>query len=400
MDGYSTYGQTLRKRRAFPKFNSPALKRRVGNYRKYAGRPGVAGIKPRYKARPASKKAKIVRRKVTPGDVLSPCSKHYFDALYNPWNVKEAPCIPDAIQVPSQKMSTRIRGTMRTNSNGIGYIILNPYVPVSTQAESGNNPAYLAPVWATNGLGTHSGIRVPPLVAPGSLAASTEHANPYYHNSQITGPNMADAMADSNFNFNDWRPVAGGIKVQYAGQLEDRSGSYILFEAPVNDNFLGITDNLSDGAVLQNEEAAFTVVAEAPVAVTHKVRNGQDVEYASEWYDYASGAGNTDDLVTYHTMMIAVFGCVSQAFNFEVIMHWEFVGSSFPARTRSHSDPTGFARINNTSPTAPSKATPEKTLFNKGAELVNDVLAFSQTPGGRAIGNMVFSAYESLRPPV
>jgi len=73
------------------------------------------------------------------------------------------------------------------------------------------------------------------------------------------------------------------------------------------------------------------------------------------------------------SMVILVAGGISgQAFEFDVIVWYEFTGTPLPALTASHADPVGTAVVQQSLPLTQPTKTPENE-FNKFLNTVGDV---------------------------
>lgn len=349
MDGVSNYASVLRSKR----------KKRA--YFSTKGRPFTAK-----RARKVYKKAKAAKRLMP---VLSSCAVDYLKSQYNPWALNRSPCIPDFLQMPSFKQMTRIRGTFNTDSTGFGFIYMNPYLPTGSNGLTGlaTNPWFLAPVWCS------SGVDLPTSGVPNLLAATNPSGSatapvgmlPLYWNSSLTTDRISNNLNGAQ-SVVAWRPVGGGIKVKHSGRVDERSGTFVLWEDPSNNDTLW---SLSGGAVgsvapslLQREEANFTAITESEVAVMHHQKNMHDLEYSDNWYMVQGTNSLTPggECARYHTLAIIVVGArPATSFAFDCVCHWEFVGAEYPSRTASHSDVVGMQKVQNTFPTQASVQTPE-----------------------------------------
>ena len=154
----------------------------------------------------------------------------------------------------------------------------------------------------------------------------------------------------------EWRPVSVGIKLKYAGNVMNRKGQVVLFEEPLNGTT--ITEaNQSQTQLLARAEANWSAFGDQEYTVTYHPRSQQDLSYSSEWYNGATVGGIPPmaDLAQYGTLLICVFGGpVGEPVVFEAASHWECLGSNFPLRTVSDSDPTGFAAAQGIIPQKPS----------------------------------------------
>lgn len=308
---------------------------------------------------------------------LSVCGLEYLRAQYDPWHCKEPPCVPDAIAIPSYKFSTFIRGTMKiaAPADSIGYVFMNPYSIANSVAASVNNTDYIAPVWATNGvIGSpdySNRLNLNIFTNPSVIIAGVDKVvTPFYWNSQVSGLNMVQELTANTFNIYCWRPVGGGIKMQYSGVADSRQGQYILWEDPQNSPYVGAT-SLVTATLLQNAEAKFTVVDDKQVAVTYHPRNMNDFQYSDNWYNNPATA-NASDLAQYHTMGIIVQGNPGGTYTFECVMHWEMTGSAVPSRSKSHAASGDMDKVANVAETQPSVLPPEDVLKHKLGAIIRE----------------------------
>jgi len=170
---------------------------------------------------------------------------------------------------------------------------------------------------------------------------------------------------DKQIDNYDWRPVGGGIKIQYNGAVQSRAGTYYLFEQPNNANWLvAQATDPQPTDLLKFEECAYTIIDENAVSVVHHPRDPTDTSYASNYYFQGDGAySNFSNLATYHTMGILVTGApTGGSFTFDCVMHWEMVGTAVPSRTMSHADVLGMQKITQTFPIQTPLSDPKVNL--------------------------------------
>lgn len=375
--------------------------RRYSNYRKKSyRRPVRTAFRGRRRvAAPVRKYARRIpvrRPRQAPAQLLSPCAMDYLKVQYDPWNLDVSPCVPDTITIPSYKFSTRIRGTVvtSTDAGAIAQIYMNPYLPTNSAMTAGvTNLDYLAPVWVTNGTAgvQNTAINVWRQVRPAT--ATDIYMSPAYWNSSLTGDYIHKYFTDSVGNRAHWRPVGGGIKVQYQGPISSRSGSYHLWEDPLNSNWLGVaTAGVTLPQLLANAECRTTVVTEDAVCVTFHPRHSSDLDYSDEWYTNTSSF-NPADLAQYPTLAIFISGHSGaySTYNYDCIMHWEMTGTDFPSRTVSHSDPIGTALVESVKDTAPSVETAEKQLREKARQLFGTEIARQRANSGYSTVGYIYS---------
>lgn len=327
--------------------------------------------------RNASKTKKTARSKAVRARkvaIMSHCTQAYLKAQYNPWSqFTKPPCVPDFMAMPSYKFSTKIRGTLVTQTNGIGFIALNPYLLNNSAATGGTNPSYCAPLMYSDGTGTTLGYssannRDPSNV--GGLVGGTKGV--FWDSPYSAGQCIAGLFGDGSL---EWRPVGGGVKIRYAGDVMKRQGTILLYEDPNNSQFMfnvgsflpPIPNNaVNEDLIIKKSECAFQALGDGDYAVLYHPRNLGDLDYSSSWND------DLPALAKYDTMYILIsgFGISQQAFTFEAIMHWEAIGSAVSSRTRTEADPNGLAGVQSSLSTKPSLQSPAVQHAMKTKEVV------------------------------
>lgn len=291
---------------------------------------------------------------------LATCTAHYVESQYNPFKAYGELCIPDFISMPSYKFSTKARGNATFNASGVAYVMMNPYAifnDLDGTVVGTANQYYQAPIWASNGgnnMGSPTTIPTKALVDPATTLVNVQtSANPYYWDSPVTTAAAKSAL-DGDGKW-DWRPVSAGIKIKYAGDVMARKGQIILYEDPANSETLSV-NNQTQAGLLQHVEANFSAFGDGEYAVTYHPRNLSDLDYVSSWWAGGSGVGN---IASYPVLLIAIFGGPkNETIVFEARCHWEVTGSAVPSRTKSHSDPTGFAGAQGVIPEKPALVPP------------------------------------------
>lgn len=348
-------------------------------YKKYAKKYRKATVKKYRKAGKKISKKKLGMKTFRKWQSkMGSCTARYIESQYNPFKEYSPPvCVPDFISMPSYKFSTKARGNIIFNASGLAYILMNAYLPTNGEDSTvpiANNRAYCAPIWASNG-GTQNAN---PVVIPTSLLTKDSTlktvtdtcATPVYWDSPINAAAAINALrGDGNW---DWRPVSGGVKIKYAGDVMKRKGQVVLYEEPMNGSSL--TENSqSQAGLLQAVEATFTAFGDQEYAVTYHPRTLSDLDYASSWHSQ-NMQGDLNELVDYACLLIAVYGGpANESCVFEAKMHWEMTGRLVPSRSKSDSDPAGFAAAQAIIPSKPSTAPPATQASIKGAQAAGEL---------------------------
>jgi len=249
-----------------------------------------------------------------PGAKFSPnrfsdCAFYYAQALIDPWNVERAPCVPDAITVPSFKFGARTRGTMTVGSAGVGYVVNSPY-EVSGDLNS-------------------------------TCYTSTGYTYYYYAGAGagITGAGYATSdspIVSSAFNSNGnaYRVVGSGLAIRYLGNEMARGGQILLYRT--NDN---VSPPTGGGSVstyfFENKETTSVPVDREWHYVLWKPVLNQDTFY-----------NGTLPGATSYCMLAFVSGAgAGTAFEFDIVTWYEITGPDLPNLTPSENDPIGMAVV-------------------------------------------------------
>jgi len=165
----------------------------------------------------------------------------------------------------------------------------------------------------------------------------------------------------ANFTNQNWqyRLVAAGIKVQYAGALLYRSGTYTTWRNLDNNN-ANIVGTNNVGDLLQYMDAcAFGNVNGSMVGATFRPAQEEHLDYQPMTFWQVNGGpigpSNNGPQVT---NAIIVQGCVNQPYTFEGSFYFELTGQALHA-TKSDSDPEGMAKVAQSAKSLPPHPSPE-----------------------------------------
>jgi hypothetical protein len=271
---------------------------------------------------------------------ISRCTKMYAMALTNPWDLPEAPCIPDLITLPSYKVGFRARGVMQIGSEGVGWITANPYA--FGQPKGSGDPQIPAGAFTDQTYGQND---YDPSAASGVI--------PYYNDSPFNS-------SDVGVNGYQYRPVGCGIKIRYTGTEITRAGRVICARQPVNTNFppgykapdfLKIRETTTNPAERTWHYSSFR-----PALAT-------DTAY------------NNTGIVSECLIVYVDGGTVGQSYEFDYIAWFEAIGQPLPQMTASHSDPNGMAATLQALPTHQPTGSPKQDHSN----LLDNMLKVAKT---------------------
>jgi len=284
-------------------------------------RPGPRGLATKKQYR---KKGRTGRRR----SKLSPCGQQYLKVQYNPFGpiIGEPPCIPDAVAAPSFKFTARQRFTVTTDAAGFGYVLMNPYNFVDDSAVDPTYATQSACLAYTNGTA--------PTVA-NSIDLTVDSAAKLSFAGLNTG---YDATFVTN---NKVRVVGAGVRMTYAGALQDAAGQVTVWKHPTNNKTFvytatGATKLYASDLQTFDEAAYGALSANTSYMATYHPIDIDDFDYQA-----APPGPNACGYV----MAIVIEGCPSKSFTCEAIVHYEGIGVGFHGLATSTVDLWAFGQV-------------------------------------------------------
>jgi len=299
------------------------------------------------------------------------CTQDYLKALSMPFRLANPVCIPDSHVVPSKKMKIVLRGTGRTDANGFGYVTANPFYTANNSIGTGpTGDSYFGTIAYSNG-----NVTLPQIYTFGTAAGGSSMqpliGAPYgiqeYDESPTGVLETSDVGAQS-------RVVGAGLRLRYSGTTLNKGGTALIVRR-------------EDGETLHL--MGYDLLASR--------QNTKVVPYGDKWhevsyvpvkpddYDYcrngAFGSTGTPDALidtnqcaklSRHCIAIVVKGAAAvQPFDWEYVVHLEFLGKTVIGASKSHSDLMGMSQVRNAVASTTSQVVPSGPgLYNT---LVNSI---------------------------
>lgn len=264
---------------------------------------------------------------------LSTCARLYLHALVNPFvplPTSDMPCIPDFITLPSHKILTQARGTMTMGTNGLGFIIADPFTSVSNGGGNiGTNTSF--PVLFTNSTFAGTTLNYAPI--GGTLPSGVVGVN---SNSLFTA-------AGNPLGVGQYRLVGAGLRARYSGNEVYRGGSMILYRIQQNSS---VISGLQPNALLTAPLATLAPVTRGWHSVTFNPDESQFLEY----HTFSSFYDSTQSGTSHYSLLIVVQAPVvsltspQQTFDFELNCYYEVIGANL-SLTHSDCDPIGNGAV-------------------------------------------------------
>ncbi len=320
---------------------------------------------------------------------MAPCTRMYAKALVNPFAVQGLPCIPDNIVLPSYKFMTKARGVFSCGTNGVGYILIDPFQMLV------NNGSYVADIggphiggaiYYTNKAYTLGAQRIQ---SGGTLDTGVAVANPgsLFAYSDFDTNSGTPSVANRQF-----RLVACGLRVNYIGSNLYNAGRLIIWR---NQGCRRLESDLPYTAndFLQDNYTSLTTVSRGSKYVYYVPDDPTFIAY-NPYNDYCPNLHLLEsEAVNHHCMGVYIDGGSvdpnQQSWEFEAVAFFETIGGGFTL-SRSEGDPVGHDVVLSSLPNSAPTQTPASvessviSQFIKGfAETTREV---AYNVGRQAIG--------------
>jgi hypothetical protein len=277
------------------------------------------------------------------------CTKHYAQALADPFSLNADVCIPDTHSVPSKKAKFIIRGTGSTQSNNLGTVFANPFFAANDKLEflTGVETCFTGVVAYTNGASTSVAVRTyENQGTPNGITTSALSRSPYALTDFDTGPsgNPQPTIIGAQV-----RIVGAGLRVRYTGTKLNEGGTILIAKRQDGESFDNFTyDSISSMMNTQVRQlgSKWHQVSYTPVQPSD--------------YDYCRNGcfGANEDINTlnadavlkasrHHIGFVLKSAAPSQPFEWEYVVHVEFLGKVIDNISRSHSDIVGLSAVRN-----------------------------------------------------
>lgn len=325
---------------------------------------------------------------------LSDCALQYAMALSNPWK-SIAPCIPDGTTIPSTKMSFSRRGVFAVGTQGVGFIVVNPFTTCQNDGLVESSGTIVAPIVTTNSSYANTGILA-------NYNAFT--VLPGIDLTTISSPFTLSSLSAAD-NRRAMRLVGCGVKVSYVGTELNLSGQVITASNSQGTDLSGIQYNVQVPASDWLRNPHSRTKAENDRRIEHFVTF---VPGRPEHNQYSSSPSDLilrgSDYNVYtpmpfgYCMGICIDGAVAGSkYTYEVIAHWEIIGdlvtvsgggnSGNTGVTPSHSDPIGVGGILSALPTMLPAGSAEAFATSLLKAASNAILTSATTVIGATIQN-------------
>lgn len=243
---------------------------------------------------------------------LAPCTIAYAKAKLDPFDYmgSELPCVPDILDLPSQKLSTLVRAEIIVGTTGMGFALVAPN-PNSSDAISLLSSTSL---WASDTLPTVTG-------ATGTVS-SADTRFPYPSASSRQG-----------------RIVACGVRVRYTGTELNMGGQVCMSVINGPDAGFG---GLTKSQVLSEPSSDIRAVSRKWIQTSWNPAYPDAFAYDSSTFGMTAGG------VSNGRILVMVTGEPGNTYQIEIVRYYELVSSGTNQVTnisRSHADPVGFGFV-------------------------------------------------------
>jgi len=277
---------------------------------------------------------------------MSQCAMDYALALSNPWSpdLSKAPCVPDAICLPSYKFGPIVKGTFEIGNDSVGYVGICSYGMIQNDKACGlkTNSSFTNTVYDQN--------------INGSSVLALYSNSPY-------------SNADFGTGSKQYRVVGCGLKVRYVGSNFNKSGRMLFLREPNNGN---IQNALTDEQINAYRETVTVKTDNKWHCVTYTPATSTDLGYIKP--------DLFPVIFQYINLLCFCTGKPGEIYEFASQAWYEVVGSNLPQLTRSHVDPIGMGAALQSNTEVTKDGTPEsntsKVMENIGSAL-KDVTGLS-----------------------
>jgi hypothetical protein len=285
------------------------------------------------------KKQRRRRKAKTPSQgrpLMSECASDYLLAVTDPWTMRTAgrfPCVPDLIDVPSNKHGSTLRGQLTVGTAGFGFIHVNPFM------------------WGNNDIiGCCSDVAYAGTTVAAVTSAGTT--------------NLIDTrMPYTANNTASYRLVAAGLRIQYTGTELNRGGQIIAASNCANNgSMIGF-----------NYDRLASLPDVTPQSCTRGWRGCIARPLMPIMFQYQTtpvGDGNQAFLT------IGINGPVGNTFQFELVRFFEAISDgdiTVNSTSQSHSDIVGMSSIRDALGQV-SQSEFGQSLYAKSLSLIKDAV--------------------------
>jgi hypothetical protein len=303
------------------------------------------------------------------------CTRHYAQALADPFSLNADVCIPDTHSVPSKKAKFILRGAGSTQANKLGYIFANPFYVANDylQIIDGGDTKEMATISCTDGTGSLTYVDVLHNdTSPNGIEVTPTLRAPYRladYDSSPTGVPQATTIGAQV------RVVGAGLRVRYTGTKLNEGGTILIAKRQDGESFDNFTyDSIS--AIMNTQVRQFGnkwhQVSYTPVQPDDYdyCRNGA---FGSTEGAPVLTAAECKKAARHHLGFVIKSAAASQPFEWEYVVHIEFLGKIIDNISRSHSDIVGLSAVRNAlNAASPTEAQSGPGFFTKLMSSIGD----------------------------
>lgn len=312
---------------------------------------------------------------------LPECTRNYAKALADPFSLSQEVCIPDTHSVPSRKAKFVIRGTGATQANNLGWVFANPFHVANNSLEflAGVDTAFTGTIAASDGTGVGTAIIMyRNQTTPNGVQDTPLVRAPYAITDYDTGP---EGNPQSTTIGAQARVVGAGLRVRYTGTRLNEGGTILIAKRQDGESF----DNFTFTSISSIMNTQVRPLGSSWHQVSYTPVQPEDYDYCR------NGVFGSDEAITtinqaavlkatrHHMGFVLKSAAASQPFEWEYVVHVEFLGKIIDNVTRSHSDIVGLSAIRNAMMSQPpDQPQSGPSFFNRlmtsvGNEIVSSV---------------------------
>jgi hypothetical protein len=250
---------------------------------------------------------------------LSPQAEGYARLLADP-STGPLCGIPSAPAQYTRKSRVWVKGILSTNTNGFGYLVVDPSRLAANDAEA-----------VIYSLATGTTTNIAWTIPAGGLDAAAATSNSDYATADF-GPSPTQIQ---------YRIVAASAKVRYIGTELNRGGQVIGFHDPDHQSLVTRTVAALDG----EDESKRFAVNRTWKTVLYRPVDTDDLDFQEEFAYEDPVSPQPADLSYFMGFIVTGNAMNPSDFEYEVYADFEFIGLNVRSKTDSGFDPVGYGAV-------------------------------------------------------
>jgi hypothetical protein len=240
------------------------------------------------------------------GPRVSECGAKFAALMANPFTSTHSACLPVAPTYPSEKMTCWVKTVTATGTAGIGFALFSPKDMIANDQSGTDFPLVTT-------LAAYTGV-VASVVPVASQIVGNNSNSPY-----------TDAQITSGGSGNQFRLVAAGLRITFAGTELNRGGYYVGL---CNPDHVTLSGQNMPGMLAHDGVDYIRPSSSGSSELTYNFRGPDDYEFSGT----ASGHP--------HNIGFLIYSSTAVEYTVEAYSHFEVIGPDSRGKTTSYTDET------------------------------------------------------------